>query len=94
MKRNRKVHHFTAKELLLERVLIIALVCLLGAVAFAATTKLPVQVEILQCGPRDALPQMCLREERCCALLDLAQEAEEAARDHPRTPLQSLPPRQ
>lgn len=72
MKRvKKKIHHFTKRELAAEEIIIIFLICFVMAVgSYAASVYLPIKTEIVQCGVREDLPEMCQKDSRCCALLN------------------------
>lgn len=89
MKRIRKkIHHFTKRELAAEEVIIIVFICFVLAVgAYAASVILPIKTEIVQCGAREDLPEMCRKDSRCCALLNQSGGREnEDAPDDPLSP--------
>lgn len=72
-----KIHHFTKRELAAEEIIIIFLICFVMAVgSYAASVYLPIKTEILQCGAREDLPEMCQKDARCCALLNQSGGAE------------------
>lgn len=82
----RKIHHFSKKELALEEIVIITIVCLLTTGAFAAKILIPIRAGIIQCGHREDLPDSCRRDTRCCLLLEQAGMSEPYTSQNERPP--------
>jgi hypothetical protein len=88
-----KIHHFTKKELAIEEILIITVMCVLGTGALAAKVLMPIRAHIVQCGEREDLSRSCREDARCCALLEQAGGAAMSLSPAPASrTIQDMPP--